>query len=241
MRKLPVALRTILLYTVFGFALTVSANGFQLTGQVKQTPEVIEAYNVCRRFQQLMSENLDFSLAYDATFTKTPALQREVAIVDGEFGNNDFKKIDTSTLVNAYKYRMQIFYLMLTLAVAKDDAPVFSPEIEKIVKREVPSDVRQFPKYVLQLRQDADTFRAHFDKLVSSNPVVAESIRKLKSELLSEKLELPTDYKVEPTRGHYKYQALGPNQEFYEINNYILVKEQGKMRIVGIRFFMRLF
>jgi hypothetical protein len=241
MRKLLFALRIILLYTIFGCALTVNANGFQLTGQVKQTPEVIEAYNVCRRFQQLLSENLDFSRAYDATFTKTPALQRKVAIIDGEFGNKNFKEIDTSTLVNAYKYRMQIFYLMLALADSKDRAQIFPPDFEKTVSREPPADVSQFPKYVLQLKQDSDIFRAHFDKLVSNNLTVAESIRKFKTDLLSEKLEPPTDYKVEPTRGHYKYQALGASQEFYEINNYILIKEQGKMKIVGIRFFTRLF
>jgi hypothetical protein len=241
MKNLLFALRPILLYAVFACIFTLTANGFQLSRQVKQTPEVIEAYNVCQHFQQLLGENLDFARAYEATFTKNPARRREIAIVDGEFGNKDFSEISSATLVNAYKQRMQIFYLMLVLAASKDVAPVFPPEFEKIIKREVPRDVREFPRYASQLEQDATTFRAHFDNLVARYPSVTDGVHKFKSELLSAKLEPPLDHKVEPSHGYYRSRVLGLNEEFYEINGYILTKEQGKMRIVGIRFFTRLF
>lgn len=239
MKKL---LSLLLLKLIIGFAFASIANGFQLSRPVKQTPEVIEAYNVCRRFQQLIGENLDFARAYEATFTKNTVRRRKIAIVDGEFKNKDFSKISNDLLIDAYKQRMQIFYLMLVLAGAdKGQSSNDSLEIEKIVKREPPLDTQNFPDYVSQLKRDADFLRSHLDILISQNPSFANSLRKFKAEILSEKLEPPTNYKVAPSNGYYSERMLRKDERFYEIKGYILTKEKGKMRIVGIKFFNRLF
>jgi hypothetical protein len=42
-----------------------------LTLGIPQQPrEVVEAYEVCQKFQTLMSEDLDFARAFEATFTR---------------------------------------------------------------------------------------------------------------------------------------------------------------------------
>src|SRR4029434_1758310 len=87
----------------------------QPSQRVRQPREVVEAYRVCQRFQELMAADLDFDRAFEATFTKDAKRRREIAITEGEFGNVDLSHVDNATLIDAFKSRMQIFYLMLTL------------------------------------------------------------------------------------------------------------------------------
>ena len=127
--KSPVfALRQISLSLFVAGALLSSAESSVLPLQVKQTPEVVEAYRVCASFAHLLGENLDFDRAYEATFTGNPAQRRAIAIADGEFGDVDFAKIDDELLIKAYKLRMQNIYLMLPLAGPSDmEASLFFP------------------------------------------------------------------------------------------------------------------
>src|ERR1044072_6114706 len=81
--------------------------------RVRQPREVVEAYRVCQQFQGLMAEDLDFDRAFEATFTKDAKRRREIAITEGEFGDIDLSSIDDATLIDAFKARMQMFYLML--------------------------------------------------------------------------------------------------------------------------------
>ena len=84
----------------------------QETQSVKQPAEVVEAYRVCEQFQKVLSQDLDFNAAFETTFTKNKTRQKAIAIKDGEFGDFDFANIDGQTLINAYKARMQLLYLM---------------------------------------------------------------------------------------------------------------------------------
>jgi len=190
-----------------------------------------------------MGQDLNFGKAYEATFIESKASRRAIAIADGEFGDLDFAKIDDESLIKAYKLRMQLFYLMLPLAGPsdKEESVFFPPEIKAMLKRNAPTDTRQFAAYVSQLERDVTRFRAHLYQLAARDPAVAERISKFKSEMVATRIEPPSDHKIEPSLGHIAAGVLAKDEPHYEINNYLVAREQGKMRIVGIRFFNRLF
>jgi len=211
--------------------------------QVKQPSEVIEAYRACERFERLMRDNLDFDRAYEATFTKVPARRRAIAIADGEFGALDYAAIDDDLLIKAYKLRMQAFYLILVLAGPSDEEArlFFPPELKTALQRQPPHDPREFPVFVAQLQRDVSRFRAHVDQLAARYPSVADRVNKFRSETLAAKFEPPVNSRVEPLRGYYRSSVLSKDDPYYQIDTYTVVREGGKMRIVGIRFFNRLF
>jgi hypothetical protein len=229
---------------IFAFALASNANALLPPGQVKQTPEVVEAYRVCESFEHLLGENLDFDRAYEATFTKDAARRRAVAVGDGEFGMRGSAGVDGELLVRAYKLRMQIFFLLMPLFSPGGEgeaALFFPPDIEAIIERKSPDDARGFREYVSQLERDVARFRAHLGRLSAEHAPVAERVRKFKSETLAAKLTPPADRKVEPLRGYYRSGVLGADEPYYEIDGCVVASEQGRMRIVGLRFFNRLF
>lgn len=229
---------------ILGCASVLSASGFALPRQVRQTTEVVEAYRVCESFEHLLGENLDFDRAYEATFTKAAARRRAIAVADGEFGSRSVAGVDDALLVKAYKLRMQIFYLLLPLASPDGDKEValfFPPEIEAVLKRKSPDGARGFRGYVSQLERDVVRFRSHLERLSADRASVAERVSKFKSEARSAKFEPPIGYKVEPLRGYYRSQVLGKDEPYYEIDGCVVAREQGRMRIVGLRFFNRLF
>src|SRR6476619_320811 len=96
--------------------------GFGQT-RVRQRKEVIDAYRVCNRFKTLLAENLDFDRAFEATFVRNAARRREIAITEGEFHGDNLASVDTATLVDAFKSRMQLLFLMM---------PLFSPETDEV-------------------------------------------------------------------------------------------------------------
>ena len=222
----------------------LSAGSLLLEQSVEQPPEVIEAYRVCQTFERIMGQDLNFDKAFEATFIASKVRRRAIAIAAGEFGDLDFAKIDDESLIKAYKLRTQLFYLMLPLAgpSAKEEPVFFPPEIKSILERKAPTDARQFTAYVSQLERDVNRFRAHLDRLAAGDPAVAERITKFKSEALATRIEPPLFRIVEPIPDQKKDGVgISPVTYHYEINNYLVAKEQGKMRIVGIRFFSRLF
>ncbi|MDT7778552.1 MAG: hypothetical protein QOC99_1064 [Acidobacteriota bacterium] len=79
------------------------------------------------------------------------------------------------------------------------------------------------------------------DRLRRRVQLVAERIRKFKSEAVSARFMPPDDYKVGPRHGYSGAGVLGINEVYYEINGFIVTSDRGKMRIVGLRFFNRLF
>jgi len=215
-----------------------------LTLSVPQQPrEVVEAYEVCQRFQTLMAQDLDFDRAFEATFTKSPTRRREIAIAEGEFGNVDTARVDDASLIDAFKSRMQILYLMMPLMSPdsrREEAVFFPPRIKAIFDRQPPKAPSRFHAYSLQLKRDVAYLRAHLERLAKDRPDVAERIRKFKEEALSTKLEPPNDV-VKPLRAYSRGRVLGLDEPYYQVGNYAVVREGDEMRIIGIRFFTRLF
>jgi len=212
--------------------------------QVNQPPEVVEAYRVCQRFEQLLGKDLDFDRAFEATFSKNTARRRAIAIADGEFGNPDFTGIDDATLITAYKRRMQLFYLMLPLASPdnpEEERLFFPPDIKQILDRKPPLTAREFVSYAAQLDSDLAQFRAHLQRLIRQYPAAAARMRKFRAELLSAKSELPKDFVVRPRHDSYSGNLMAKDEAYYEINGFTVVRESGQMRIVRIRLFTKLF
>lgn len=210
--------------------------------RVRQPRDVVDAYRVCRRFQTLLAEDLDFDRAFEATFTKNGSRRREIAIYEGEFGELDLEKIDDATLLQAFKARMQLLYLMLPLASPdsnEEQALFFPPAIKAIFERKPPPTPEEFPAYAQQLQRDAVAFRAHLNQLAGRSPRVAQRVRKFKQDLL-QLPRLPSS-RIEPLTSYSKGHVLEPNEEYYQIGDYALIREGAQMKIIGIRFFSRLF
>jgi hypothetical protein len=210
--------------------------------RARQPREVIEAYRVCRQFQSLLAEDLDFDRAFEATFTKNASRRREIAIYEGEFGDVDLTKVNDATLINAFKARMEIVYLMLPLASPdsnEEQELFFPPPIKAIFERKPPPAPEEFAAYAQQLQRDAMTFRAHLNQLAARYPSVAKRVREFKQNLL-QMPKLPVN-KVEPLTSYSKGQVLGPTEKYYQIGDYAVIREGREMKIIGIRFFSRLF
>ena len=219
------------------------ALGQRKSQTVKQPPDVINAYRVCEQFQKILSQNLDFNAAFDSTFTTDKRRQRGIAIKDGEFDNVDFASVDDQTLINAYKSRMQLIYLMFPLMSPSDEeAAVFFPaNIKAMFNRKNSSNPAEFVTFASQLERDARDFRAHLDNLVAKYPAVAERVRKFKSDLVTGDFAPPKSSLVTPLKYYGGGGVLSTDESYYQIEGYTVVRENGQMKIAGIRFFTRLF
>jgi CRISPR/Cas system CSM-associated protein Csm2 small subunit len=210
--------------------------------RVRQRNEVIEAYRVCNRFQTIMAENIDFNRAFEATFVKNTARQREIAITEGEFDSDKVANVDTPTLVDAFKSRMQLLFLMMPLFspnTPEEEATFFPPNFKTTLNRQPPEAPNEFAKYAVQLRRDVEDFGAHLNKLAQRYPNVAARIREFKRDV-AKKVELPA-HRVKPLTAYSRGRVLGLKEEYYQIGNFAVIREGREMRIIGIRFFTRLF
>ena len=232
-----------LLCFILGCASILTGDSLVIARQVKQPPEVVEAYRVCENFEHVLGENLDFDRAYEATFPRDIKRRRAIAIAGGELGDLDFARVNDELLIKAYKLRMQIFYFVLPLAGPDnaEEALFFPPDIKEILKREPPKNSQDFRAYVSQLDHDVAHFRSHLERLAANYPSVSDRVQRFKSEARAAKFEPPRDYKVQPSYVYIRAEVLKKNEGYYTVSGYTIAKEQGKMRIVEIRFFNRLF
>jgi hypothetical protein len=217
---------------------------YQAWAQSKQPSDAVQAYRLCATFQHLLGEDLDFGRAYEATFARNTARRRAIAIKDGEFDDADLTNVDDVTIINAYKSRMQLFYLMLPLAGPdsnEEAALFFPPQIKQIFNRKGPDDPKEFAAFASQLNRDVLQFREHMDRLAARYPTVAERIRRFKTEMLSVQSTPPKNFKVEPQQNPYDGPVVHKDEKYYEMEGYTVIREGSEMRIVGIRFFTRLF
>ena len=202
---------------------------------MKQPQEVIQAYQAAWRFQDIFVESLDFDRAFEATFTKDASRRREIAIAEGNYDDLDLTGVDTATLVSAYKSQMQMAYLFLFLLVGetKQEEAVFFPQvIGEIFDRKPPRTPERFNSYAVQLKQDDIDVRKHIDRLAKEYFKIAEVMRQLKE---APKLELPTNYVV-PLTAYSKGHVLGVKEQYYQVgSSYAVIRENGEMRIIGIR------
>ena len=217
--------------------------GQQEARPVKQPEEVVKAYRVCEQFQRVLSQNLDFNAAFEATFTTNKARQRAIAIKDGEFGDLDFANIDDQTLINAYKARMQLLYLMFPLASPGDneEAIFFPPHIKAMFTRKGPDTAAEFAAFASQIDKDTKEFRSHLDNLAAKYPSVAERIRKFKTDLTTGDFQPPKSRVVEPMKYDGGGTVLSKNESYYQVEGYTVVREGGEMKIARIKFFTRMF
>ena len=210
--------------------------------RVRQRKEVIEAYRVCNRFQTLLVEHFDFDTAFEATFVRNASRRREIAITEGEFDGDKLANVDTATLVDAFKSRMQLLFLMMPLFspnTPEEEATFFPPNFKTTLNRQPPEAANEFAKYAVQLRRDVEDFRAHLNKLAQRYPNVAERIREFRRDM-EKKLE-PPEHQVKPLTAYSRGRVLGLKDEYYQIGNFAVIREGREMRIIGIRFFTRLF
>jgi geranylgeranyl reductase family protein len=223
------------LLPLFVVALFAAFTANVMARRVRQPREVIAAYRVCNEFQRLLAPDLDFSRAFEATFTKDPKRRREIAIADGEFGEADVSKIDDATLIEAYKNRMQMLVLLLPL-IGVEDEQTAPPEINAIFDRGNPRTTEEFLLFTTQLKQDLATLRAHLKELAERNPAFAENLRKYKADL-AKPLEIPTNYVVKPITYYSKGRVLRNNEPYYQIADYAVIREGGEMKLIGLQFF----
>jgi len=212
---------------------------------VKQPPEVVEAYQVCTEFQRIFAEDLDFERAFEATFTKDPARRRAIAIAESEWGPVDLTEVDDATLMSIYKDQMELWYLLLLMAGTADEigrSVMLPPTIQQVFERvrARPQDPKELQTYAVQLKRDMIDVRAHLNQLVAKYPPFAFVVRKFK-ENLSKELKPPDGYVVKPLTAYSKGQVLDLKEEYYQIEDYAVIRENGRMKIIGIRFFSRLF
>lgn len=229
--------------TLLSAVILTTSMGQHKARPVKQPAEVVKAYRVCEQFQKTLSQNLDFNAAFDATFTSNKARQKAIAIKDGEFGDIDFDAVDDKTLINAYKSRMQLVYLMLPLASPSDaeEAIFFPPHIKAMFTRKEPDSAQEFASFASQLERDVTDFRSHLSGLIAKYPSVAERIRKFKTDMLTGDFRPPKSTIVRPLKYAGGGDVLRKGESYYQIEGYTVVREAAQMKIAGIRFFTRLF
>ena len=209
--------------------------------RTRQRRETIEAYRVCNRFQELLGENLDFDRAFEATYTRNTSRRREIAITEGEFDSDNVVGVDNAILVDAFKSRMQLLFLMMPLFSpdsTEDQLTFFPPNIKPILDRKPPEAASEFAAYALRLKRDVADFRVHLDQLAQRYPNVAERIRDFK-QTLTKKMEVPKET-LKPQTAYSRGHILDVREEYYRIGDYAVIREGNTMRIIGIRFF-RLF
>lgn len=225
----------ILIVCVIGAVTDVS--GQSRSKRVKQPREVIEAYRVCSDFQRLLAENLDFDRAFEATFVKDPARRREIAIAEADHGDGDLAQVDTAIVVDIYKAQSQLLILVLPLLfVDREDAQteLLPPRFEQTIKRKPPNDP-QLQAYAAQLKRDVTDFRAHVEKLATTNTAVANNIAEYRKFLL--KPLVPPNRLVKPLTAYSKGSVLPVNAKYYQIEDCAMIREDGQMRLIGYTFF----
>jgi geranylgeranyl reductase family protein len=227
------------LLPVFVIAMFAALTTTAVAQKVRQSREVIEAYRVCNEFQRLLAPDLDFDRAFEATFAKDPKRRREIALAEGEFGSADFSKVDDATLVDAFKSRMQILFLMFPLIgpdTKEDEQRFFPPPIQEIFERGHPRTTEEFVLFAVQLTRDVANLKTHLNQLAQRDPAVAERLRAYKANL-AKPLKVPQNYLIKPTTYYSKGRVLDNNEQYYQIEDYSVIREGGAMKIIGIRFF----
>lgn len=223
-------------------SLLIVAAGATHAQRVKQPRDVVEAYQVVTEFRRLFAEDFNFERAFEATFTKDPKRRREIAIAESEFGGVAVEAVDDATLLSIYKGQVQLFFLLLPLADAKNTAEavlLLPPQIRAIFDRKRPSSPEQLPSYAAQLNRDVEQLRAHVNQL-ATQPAVSDRIRQVKEALLLKELEMPAEI-VKPLTSYSRGKVLRPDEPYYQIDDYAVIREGGEMKIVGIRLFYRMF
>ncbi|HVF22992.1 MAG TPA: NAD(P)/FAD-dependent oxidoreductase [Pyrinomonadaceae bacterium] len=223
------ALRPVLFIVV---ALLLAAQSQALAQKVKQPAEVLAAYGVVNQFQELLSADLDFDRAYEATFPKDPVRRRAIAIAEGEFGDVDFTKVDDATLITAYKNQMQLLFFTLLLIDPDKSEASLPPRITEIHSRGLPNTPEDFRLFAETLKEDVAELRAYLNR----EPAAARRLRLFKL-VLAKPVIPPANYVIKPLTSYSRGKVLGQNEPYYQIDAYSVIREGSEMKIIGLRFF----
>lgn len=224
-------------------AAVADAYGQQASKPMKQPREVLEAYQVVTEFRRLFAEDFNIERAFEATFTKDPARRRAIAIAESQFGGVDVEAAEDATLLSIYKSQTQLFFLLLPLTNPKDTAEaalLLPPEVRTIFDRKRPTAPEQLPSYAAQLNRDVEQLRAHINQLAADHAPFADLIREFKEQVFLKELETPTEV-VKPLTSYSRGKVLRPDEQYYQIDDYVVIREGGEMKIAGIRLFYRMF
>ena len=227
------ALRPLLLL-VASLLLLMSAQSHARGQRVKQPQEVVAAYQVCNRFQELFVVDLNFETAFEATFVKDPKRRREIAIAEGDYGDVDLTKVDDASLISAYKSQMQI--ALLVFLVLDPDEKKLPQAFKVIFDHSKPATAAEFPAFAQQLKRNAADLRAYVDEQAARDLKAAERLRAYKTDL-SKPIKIPTSYLVKPITHYSKGRVLDPKEEYYQIDPFYVIREGSEMKIIGMRFF----
>ena len=222
-------------------SMLIVAAGATYGQRMNQPREVVEAYQVVTEFRRLFAEDFNFERAFEATFTKDPKRRRAIAIAESELEGVAVDAADDATLLSIYKGQVQLFFLLLPLANPKDAAEaalLLPPDIRAVFDRKKPSSPEQLAPYAAQLTRDVEHLRAHVNQL-ARHPAISDRIREIKEAFLK-KLEMPAEV-VKPLTAYSRGKVLRPDEPYYQIDDYPVIREGGEMRIVGIRLFYRMF
>ena len=226
-----------LVFAIFGLALFLFGMSDAQAQRVKQPRDVIEAYRVCNRFQQLLVED-DFEVdrAFAETFTKNRARVRAIAIHEGEYGDLDLTSIDDATLLSVYKNQVQLWFLTLLLIDPDKRESSLPARIDEIYSRGRPGTADEFKLFADELKSDIAELRAYLTR----DPAAVERLRIMKANL-AKPLKLPTTDVLKPLTSYSNGKVLGPNEPYYQIEPYAVIREGSEMKIIGMRFFARPF
>jgi len=185
----------------------------------------------------MLAEDLNFDRAFEATFVRDPVRRRAIAVAELEFSREDLAQIDDATLIGLYKDATQLFILMLPVVfvVHEDEkAEVLTPSIEAIFDRKAPQDPGRIREFASQLKRDVEEVRAHIEKVAARNPAIAKAIQEYKSNL-SKPIELPNGV-VKRLTAYGKGNVLRVEEPYYQIDDCALIREDGKMKMIGYTF-----
>ena len=225
-----------LLICVYLFAVANLA-GQSSFRRVKQPPRVMQAFKVCTDFRNMLAKDLNFDRAFEATFVKDPARRRAIAIADTQFSADDLAQIDDATVIGLYKDATQLYILILPVVFLVSDeqkAELLTPSIQAIFDRTPPKDPGKIREFAAQLKRDVDEVRTHIDKVAARNPTVAKTFQGYKTNF-SKRIELPNRV-VKPLTAYSKGHVLRVEEPYYQIDDCALIREDGKMRLIGYTF-----
>ncbi|HKV34916.1 MAG TPA: hypothetical protein VJP89_11355, partial [Pyrinomonadaceae bacterium] len=92
--------------------------------------------------------------------------------------------------------------------------------------------IEEFRSHVDMLKQDIAELRTY----LANDPAAVQRMRDFKT-MLSKPIEVPKNYVVKPTTYYSRGRVLSDKEEYYQIEDYAVIREGSEMRIIGIRFF----
>jgi hypothetical protein len=132
--------------------------------------------------------------------------------------------------------QMQIVFKTLLLIDPEKTEASLPERIKEIYDRGRPNTTEEFREFTETLKDDVVQLRTYLDR----DPAAAERMRLFKIGL-AKSILVPKNYVVKPLTYYSKGRVLSEKKEYYQIDSYSVIREGSEMKIIGVRFFNRLF